>query len=45
MENNCRCLYCCHTGPTLCEGYRWYCEVYDRFEDPNQVRDCTDYHD
>ena len=39
----CKCKDCKYADPTEKSGYKWYCEYYKSYEDPDEVRECK-YH-
>ena len=42
-ENYGKCKYCKWCDPTERNGYKWFCERYGTYEDPDEVRDCNNY--
>ena len=45
MENYGKCKGCRWSDPTERCGYKWYCERYGTYEDPDEVKDCDSYRD
>ena len=45
LEYYCKCKKCKYIDPTEKEGYKWYCEYYERYEDPDEVKECKYYTD
>ena len=43
MENWGKCKKCRYTDPTERSSYKWYCEWYHSYEDPDEIRDCRYY--
>ena len=39
----CKCKKCKYVDPTERDGYKWYCEWYRSYEDPDEVRECKRY--
>ena len=39
----CKCKNCAYIDPTERSGYKWYCESYGSYEDPDKVRECRRY--
>ncbi|NLW70278.1 MAG: hypothetical protein GX061_04275 [Eubacteriaceae bacterium] len=43
-DDYCKCKGCKYADPTQREsGYKWYCEAYRTFEDPDKIRECKKY--
>ena len=43
MANYGRCRDCEYCDSKECNGYKWYCEWYRTYEDPDIIRDCPHY--
>ncbi len=43
MDYYCKCKNCKYIDPSERDGYKWYCEIYNRYEDPDEVQECRDY--
>ncbi|MBR3166817.1 MAG: hypothetical protein IKF16_11680 [Lachnospiraceae bacterium] len=43
MENWGKCKKCRYADPTERSGYKWLCEWYRSYEDPDEVRDCPHF--
>lgn len=39
----CKCKNCKNADPSERNGYKWYCESYGTYEDPDEVRECKRY--
>lgn len=39
----CKCKTCKYVDPNSRSGYKWYCEYYRTYEDPDNVRECSHY--
>lgn len=40
VDYYCKCKDCCWVDPTTRSGYKWYCESFGCFVDPDVVREC-----
>ena len=38
-----KCSKCKYCDPTECSGYKWYCEWYRTYEDPDVIRECEHF--
>ena len=38
-----KCSKCKYCDPTECSGYKWYCEWYRTYEDPDVIRECAHF--
>lgn len=43
MSDYCKCSGCKHIDPNERSGYKWYCTWYRRYEDPDDVHECSHY--
>ena len=43
MSDYCKCKNCKYIDPSETNGYKWYCELNRRYEDPDEVQECSDY--
>lgn len=43
MDNYGKCEKCSNCDPTERKGYKWYCEWYGTYEDPEIVRECDHF--
>ena len=39
----CKCKYCDWCDSNETKGYKWYCERYGTYEDPDEYRECGSY--
>ena len=42
-ENYGKCKKCQYADPTEKSGYKWYCEWYKTYEDPDEVKECKQF--
>ena len=42
-EYYCKWEKCKYIDPTETSGYKWYCEYYKTYEDPDEVKECRHY--
>lgn len=40
-----KCKYCQHCNSGERNGYKWYCEYYKIYVDPDEVTECSHYRD
>lgn len=45
MDNYCKCKNCKYCDPSERNGYKWYCEYYRIYVDPDEVQECRMYRD
>ena len=43
MDYYCKCKNCKECDPTERDGYKWYCEWYKIYVDPDEVTECKNY--
>ncbi len=41
----CKCRYCKYCNSSECDGYKWYCEFYRTYVDPDELTECDNYSD
>lgn len=39
----CKCKNCKYVDPTVRDSYRWWCEWYHQYVDPDEVRECRNH--
>ena len=42
-DNYCQCKYCKWVDSGERDGYKWYCERYGMYVDPDKVDECSSY--
>ncbi len=42
-DDYCKCKGCKYADPTEKKGYKWYCECYKTYEDPDKIRECKSF--
>ena len=42
-EEYCRCKDCKNINEDERDGYKWYCEAYHTYEDPDDIHECRRY--
>lgn len=42
-ENWGKCKKCQYADPTEKDGYKWYCEWYGTYEDPDEIKECKQF--
>lgn len=40
MDDWCKCKNCKYVDPSERRSYKWYCEYYETYEDPDEVKEC-----
>ncbi len=43
MDYYCKCKKCKYIDPTERDGYKWHCDYYNRYEDPDEIKECKYY--
>lgn len=43
MDYYCKCKYCKYINPNERKSYKWYCEYYGCYEDPDVLRECKKF--
>ena len=44
MDYYCKCKDCKYIDPSERDkGYKWYCEYYGRYEDPDKLQECKNF--
>lgn len=43
IDYYCKCKKCEYIDPTERKGYKWYCESFGSYEDPDEVKECRRY--
>lgn len=44
-DNYGKCKKCRYADPTERNGYKWYCEYYKTYEDPDEVKECKHFNE
>ena len=39
----CRCKYCKYVDSHECDGHKWYCTLFRRYVDPEELIECNEY--
>ena len=43
IDYYCKCKGCKYIDPTERDKYKWWCEYYKSYEDPDEVKECKHY--
>ena len=43
IDYRCKCEKCKYVDPSEKSGYKWWCEYYKQYVDPDETRECKNY--